>query len=305
MANLDLARLRYFRAVVESGSLSGAARVLGVSQPTLTAAVRSLEEDFGTTLFLRTRSGVVPTTSGELLSRYAEQVFALVEKAEQDIRALETEEVGRFVIGCHESLGAYFLPGFMSQWDAPRVELSLMNGTSKDVRDAVIEHAVHFGLVVNPEPHPDLVMMPLFRDAVDFFVKGEAPKDFAEAEARLKAGPLIYAGRIFQAQELLERLSVRGIVPARLLSCGDLELVKSLTLAGIGVGLLPRRVAAYGHAQALSRLHPSMPFFPDVISLVFRGDLHRTRAAIRLKDALISHGKALDADFEGPLARTP
>ena len=83
-------------------------------------------------------------------------------------------------------------------------------------------------------------------------------------------------------------------MPRRTLSCGDFELVKSLTLAGVGVGMLPRRVAAYGHPGKLTRLHPDLPFFPDVITLVYHGEMHRTRAAMRLKDALVAHGKELD-----------
>jgi DNA-binding transcriptional LysR family regulator len=77
--------------------------------------------------------------------------------------------------------------------------------------------------------------------------------------------------------------------------CGDLELVKSLVLAGIGPALLPRRVAAYGHEGKIVRLHPRLPFIPDTICLLYRADMHRTKAALRVKDALVDYGKKLDA----------
>ena len=48
-------------------------------------------------------------------------------------------------------------------------------------------------------------------------------------------------------------------MPTRRLSCGDLELVKSLALEGVGAALLPRRVAAYGQEGRLVRLHPELP----------------------------------------------
>jgi DNA-binding transcriptional LysR family regulator len=118
--------------------------------------------------------------------------------------------------------------------------------------------------------------------------------DQETAHQWLRTGPLIFAGRIFQAQELIERLAAASLLPQRMLSCGDLELVKSLALSGVGVGLLPRRVAAYNQEGRLRRLHPSLPFFPDTISLVYRGDGHRTRASQRLKDALLRHGRMLD-----------
>ena len=69
-------------------------------------------------------------------------------------------------------------------------------------------------------------------------------------------------------------------------------------MAGIGVAMLPRRVAGYGMPGKLQRLHPSLPFIPDTICLLYRVDMHRTRAANRLKDALVAHGRALDASYE-------
>ncbi len=60
------------------------------------------------------------------------------------------------------------------------------------------------------------------------------------------------------------------------------------------MGLLPRRVAAYGQPGRLKRLHPSLPFIPDTIQLLYRNDLHRTQAAMTLKKALSAYGKSLD-----------
>lgn len=295
---MDLAHLRYFQAIAENGSLSAAARALGITQPTLTVAVRNLEEQLGTTLLHRSRDGVKLTRTGEELLAHGTQVLALLDRAKERIVGLEGDDVGTFVIGCHESLGAYFLPEFMRAFltDAPRIELSLWNGTSAAVRDAVIARQVDFGLVVNPRPHPELVLVELFRDAMDVVVEARAAApDRAAAEARPRAGPLIYAARVGQCQELVDRLAALRLLPTRLLSCGDLQLVKSLALQGVGVALLPRRVAAHEQEGRLVRLHPNLPFIPDVICLLYRADLHRTRAAMRLKDALVSHGKALAA----------
>ena len=108
-------------------------------------------------------------------------------------------------------------------------------------------------------------------------------------------GPLFHVPRIASSEKVVEALRSKRMLPDRVVPCGDLELVKSLALEGVGVALLPRRVAAYGQKGKLVRLHPELPFIPDVISLLYRADLHRTRAALRLKDALVAHGRALEA----------
>jgi DNA-binding transcriptional LysR family regulator len=202
------------------------------------------------------------------------------------------------------------------------IELLISNETSAMVTASVVERRTHFGLVVNPHPHPDLVVVELFHDAMDVLVAEDAPPPsrplasllesalsdedappswvntsdpaFIAAKHRLLAGPLIYAGRVGQCQELCGQLAAHGLLSTRKLVCGDLELVKSLLLAGIGPALLPRRVAAYGHEGKIVRLHPRLPFIPDTICLLYRADMHRTKAALRLKDELVRYGKQLD-----------
>jgi DNA-binding transcriptional LysR family regulator len=295
---LDLHLLKYFHAIATQGSMSKAAKLLRVSQPSLTVAMRNLEEDLRTRLLVRDHQGVSLTATGKELLAHAEAVFALTEAARQRITGLESQETGQFVLGCHESLGAYFLPGFMKGFleRAPHIELALWNGTSSLVREAVLTRDVHFGLVVNPDPHPDLVMLPLFKDAMDVVVaRSLAPgaSTLAQAHALLLHGPLIYAARVSQCQQLLEMLGRQKLLPPRHLKCGDLELVKSLALAGLGVALLPQRVASYGQDGNLIRLHHELPNIPDTICLIYRADIHRTRGTLMVKDELLACGESM------------
>lgn len=331
---MDITQLRYFKTIAQSGSMTSAAQILRVSQPTLTVSMRNLEERLSTTLFLRDRSGITLTATGQELLNYAGEIFALLDKAEQHITGMEDNTAGRFVVGCHESLGSYFLPGFMSMFmhDFPQIEISLWNGLSQNVMNAVIQREVHFGLVVNALPHPELVLVKLFRDDIDIFVLRQAlvkdekrsgrntSTDILEIEPNFEANndplhpkpwikyhvdtfesacecirraTLIYTAKS-QAEELIGRLSADGILPNRMLSCGDLELVKSLTLSGLGLGILPSRVAAYGQEGKLQRLHQDLPNIHDSIYLIYRADFHRTKAALKLKDSLVTYGRKLE-----------
>jgi DNA-binding transcriptional LysR family regulator len=298
LAPVDLTHLRYFEVIARCGSLTAAAQSLRVSQPTLTVAMRKLEQRLQTTLLLRSRNGVQLTSTGQQLLHQASEVFALLDRAEQQIRGLEVEEAGRFVIGCPEVLGAYMLPTFLAQYlkTSPKIEISLLNGPSRVVQQAVLARDAQFGLVVRPMPHPELVLIELFSDATDLFVAAKKGADTpAAAKERLLAGPLIYVDHLPQSQELINKLREDKLLPQRQLSCGNLELVKSLTLGGVGVGVIPRRVAAYGQEGKLRRLHQSLPHIDDTIYLAYRADIHRTKAAMRLKDALVAHGKRTHA----------
>src|SRR5579884_3188870 len=130
MASLDVTQLRYFQAIARHASLTRAAGELGVTQPALTASLQRLEGALGTTLFTRTGEGVSITSTGTELLHHAEEILAALERAEQAIAGLETGERGRFVLGCPESLGIYFLPPVLARVarELPRVELALVTG---------------------------------------------------------------------------------------------------------------------------------------------------------------------------------
>jgi DNA-binding transcriptional LysR family regulator len=301
---LELQDLRYFLEVKARGSLTAAARALGISQPSLSTAMQRLEQHLGTTLLLRERTGVTLTVTGRALAYDAEELVAIVARAERRVLGLEDSETGRFVIGCHESLGAYFLPTYLRAHYAshPSIDVAIHNASSASVRDATLERAVDFGIVVNPRPHPDLVLTELFEDAVDFFVLGDPQKrgrgaapSLEAALARVAEGPLVHASRVSESQSLITDLEARGCTASRVIACGDFELVRSIALAGVGVALLPRRVASYGHEGKLVRLHAELPAFEDRIFLVYRADMHRTKASMLLKDSLVAHGRALRA----------
>lgn len=289
--------LRYFVAVAEGGSLTGASRALRVSQPSLTVAIRKLEEELGTKLFLRTSRGVRLTSTGEALLRHARQVLRALADARTEIEGLESEPRGRFTLGCHESLGAYFLPGFMGAFleRHPAIELALWNGNSRDVQRAVVERVVDVGVVVNAEPHPDCVVQSLFADRVELIVASSLKRTARrDPLALLRTHPLLYVPALRQVQYLLGALEQRGLRASRPLPCSSMELVKSLVVDGAGVGILPRRVASHRvAADALVVLDASLPTYDDAISLVRRFDLHTTAAARLLLDALRDHGRAM------------
>jgi DNA-binding transcriptional LysR family regulator len=257
---MQLNDLQYFQTIARCGNITGAAHLLGVRQPTLTVALHRLEAEVGTTLFLRDRSGVTLTSTGKAFLQYVTEALALLNVGVQHVQGLETEERGSFILGFPVALGSYFLPAFFPAFlrEAPHIELSLWTGTSHAVQQALLARDVHFGMVVNPTPHPELVLTQLFHDATDFFVTTQAqhatqapeagaslPRaaDWDIACARLRTGPLVYVSYMPQAQALRERLGTARLLPAQQLRCDDLELAKSLALAGVGATILPRRVA--------------------------------------------------------------
>ncbi len=101
---LETRLLRYFLTIAREESFTRAAELLHISQPTLSRQIRALEEQYGRRLFRRTTQHVSLTGEGILLRRHAEDILALVEKAEQELRNEDGRVAGDIRIGSGESV---------------------------------------------------------------------------------------------------------------------------------------------------------------------------------------------------------
>lgn len=287
--------LRYFQQVAEHGSFTAAARELSISQPSLSVAVKKLEEALGATLFHRSRQGVTLTRAGEILLEHARQADLTLEAAKDELLALSTEPRGSFRLGAHESLAGYVLPGFLGRFleRYPEVRITLQNGNSRDVERMVIERRLDLALVVNPSRHPESVVLELFADRVGFVASAKLRRKHEDVRELLAEVPWIHVPVLQQTQSIVQTLANDGLRPTHELTCSSMELVKSLVLDGVGVGILPFRVAGHGVSGGrLVRLE-ALPVFDDTITLVRRYDMPMTAGARALLDELKAHGAAM------------
>lgn len=120
---LNVTWLRTFVALLREGSFQGAARRLGVAQPTVSLHLKKLEEQVGAQLIERARSGCRPTARAELLRPYAEQMVLLQERAQQALR-VDLERVG-----ASSNVGTYLLPplirNFLDSGRKGQIDLSI------------------------------------------------------------------------------------------------------------------------------------------------------------------------------------
>lgn len=288
--DLDAPSLAALLAVIETGSFTEAARTLRITQPAVSLAIKRLEDRLGTTLLVRTRKRIVPSRPGEVLATGARVAFEALAAATDRIANEHAEPVGRVLLGCHESLAAYALPVFMAKLlrAYPRVDLKLWNGRSKEVQNELTQGRVDLALIVNPLRHPDLVIVPVFDDSVELFhcLPARRAADPAELLAML---PLIYVPELAQSHDILLQLEKRRITGTRHLPCSSLELVKSLVLDEVGVGILPRRVAEHGTHKRLRSLSPPLPLYRDRVALARRYDVPATAAIRVVIDELTAH----------------
>ncbi|PJE93835.1 LysR family transcriptional regulator [Streptomyces carminius] len=111
---MSLRQFEYALAVAEEGSVTAAAELLHVAQPSVSQQIRGLERELGVTLFARTPTGLVPTTVGRAFLREAEAAVSAARRARATARAGADEPAGELVVAAQMGLGARQLPGALS-----------------------------------------------------------------------------------------------------------------------------------------------------------------------------------------------
>lgn len=149
---MDLQVLKYFLTVVETGNVSKAAEKLHLTQPTLTRQLQRLEEDYGSTLFIRGNRHITLTNSGIILKRRAQEMLELQRKTEDEIRRSEYDIAGEITIGCGESKGNNFLPiildAFSKQY--PNIKYNIFTAGSDQNKEKVNEGLLDVAIVLEP-----------------------------------------------------------------------------------------------------------------------------------------------------------
>lgn len=277
--------ITYFLEVTETHNISRAAERLGITQPSLSAAIKRLEDSLGVELLLRSRTGVQLTKSGKDFQSRGRFLLLNWEQLRADINKRQADVSGEYIIGCHPSVALYSLSNFLPKLmlDHPGLELKLVHDLSRKITEGVVSFEIDFGIVVNPIQHPDLVIKELCTDEIQFWI---SKKNFGRQSMESRQNILICDPDLIQVQKLMSELQKKKIHFGRTIRSGNLEVIANLTAEGAGVGVLPRRVATRLESYDLKPFSSKLPSFKDRICLVYRSDLQKTKGAQQVISAI-------------------
>ena len=281
----------YFLEISRTGSISRAAERLGITQPSLSLAVRRLEDTLGTSLLLRSRSGVQLTKSGHELLLRGQTLVSQWELLKANVSKKAQELSGQYVIGCHAAVALYSLPSFLPDLMQcyPDLEVRLLHNLSRKIIEAIISFKIDLGIVVNPVQHPDLVIKELGRDVVSFWT-AQVPSSTQMLGS--KKVVLVCDPSLQQVKNLL-KITQKKYTFARVIQSSSLEVITALTAAGAGIGIIPGRVVAGLGGRKLKRLDENLPAYDDRICLVYRVDYRKNKGnkiiAVAIRNSFAKH----------------
>jgi len=242
---MELRQLKTFQTVAATLSFTRSAELLDYAQSSVTAQIRSLEDELGVQLFDRLGRHVALTEAGIRLLDYAEKMLILADEAALAVTD-SAEPAGQLIIAAPETLSGYRLPPLLKQFRAkfPRVQLILrslsVGETLNCLSDGRVDVAVlltdpppeAYGIIVQPliEERFMLLAAPEHRLANGF---GVQPDDLHEETFLLTE-----AGCTYRAA-FENRLRAAGVQPSITMEFGSVEAIKQCVMANLGITLLP------------------------------------------------------------------
>ena len=152
---MELRVLRYFTEVAREGSITGAARTLHISQPTLSKQLKELEAELGCKLFVRGNYNVRLTEEGILLRKRAEDILDMADKTMDEFKSLNDVTGGDIRIGCAESYLISYLADVIKEFKEqyPLLRFHITSGDTRVVANDLEQGLSDFAVIVEP---PDL-----------------------------------------------------------------------------------------------------------------------------------------------------
>lgn len=142
--------LRYFLAVAREESITGAAKALHITQPTLSKQLMELEEELGKQLLIRGNRRVTLTEEGLLLRKRAQEILELMDKTESEISSADEVIGGDIYIGGGETDAMRHIAKVVKslQLEHPHIQYHLYSGNAEDVMERLEKGLLDFGVII-------------------------------------------------------------------------------------------------------------------------------------------------------------
>jgi DNA-binding transcriptional LysR family regulator len=261
---MSLRQFEYALAVAAEGSVTAAAELLRVAQPSMSQQIRNLERDLGVNLFSRTPAGLVPTVVGRAFLREAQVAVNAARRATATARASADELAGEMVVAAQMGLGTRQLPGALTalRHRFPRLEVTVF----EEPNLAELERLARRGVL-------DLALMPAPCD--EGLYEGHHLGD-EEFVVVLGAGHRQLAADRVELRELeqdpwvrfdhnssldcvlMEVMQDNELAPATVARVSQTATAVQWAAHGLGVTLVPASAVPHGHE------HLARPVFPAV-----------------------------------------
>lgn len=244
MTTLNLGYLATFRLVIQRGSFSAAADVLGISQPAVSLQIRQLEQFLQTRLVERTGRGIKATAAGQALLIHGERIEQAVDETLRSVSAFNHDVSGTITLGTGATACIHLLPPLLRQLrsDYPLLRVGVTTGNTLDIVRAIEENRLDMGLVTLAVSGRALDVMPVMDEEFVFIASQAQQAMFTDLRPdALHTLPLIAFESGSGTRALIDGwFEASGLTIAPAMQLGSIEAIKRMVRSGLGYSIVPK-----------------------------------------------------------------
>jgi DNA-binding transcriptional LysR family regulator len=287
---LDISALQAFIAVARHESFSKASEQLFVTQPAISKRVASLEDELGTRLFNRIARKISLTEAGKQLLPKAQDLVDQAEDMQRYASNLTEDISGNLSVAIAHHIGLHRMPPMLKEFNLrhPKVTLDIRFEDSDQAYTAVEHGDIEFAVITLPKTLPDkLTKETVWLDELDIMVSKDhvLAGQAALTLAMLSECPCVLTSPDTETHQVIRReFQAQGLSINVQMQTNNLEILKMLTVAGLGWSLLPKTMSD----KSLKTLDVGLELSRE-LGLVIHSKRSLSNAALALK-SLIQQG---------------
>ncbi|WP_230659965.1 LysR family transcriptional regulator [Psychrobacter sp. I-STPA10] len=243
---MNTTNLTTFITVMQTGSISGAAEKLFITQPAVSKRIKNLEDEFNVILFDTLGRGIVPTQAATELLPHAKRWLDDYDNFKINIQNSQQTVSGKLVIGTSHHIGLHHLPPVLKQFIQmyPAVQLEVHFVDSESAHKSVLDGDLSLAFLTLPPVYDKrLTYYTLWSDPL-YFVTGTlsslAKKSNVSLEELAHYGAILPAANTFTSQITLAEFAKQNLKPYATMSTNPLESIRMLVSVGLGWSVLPQ-----------------------------------------------------------------
>jgi LysR family hydrogen peroxide-inducible transcriptional activator len=296
---MTLTELRYIVAVARERHFGRAAAACFVSQPTLSVAIKKLEDELGVTLFERGRNDIRVTPVGERIVAQSRLVLEEVEGVKRIAKQEQNQLDGPLRLGVIYTVAPYLLPQLIPvlHKQAPNMPLAIEENYTARLQERLLQGDLDVIIISLPFAEPGVTVRALYDEPFMVVLPASHPwrERAAIAVKELAEEPVLMlgAGHCFREQLLSACPDCQRAVAAddplgRAMEGGSLETIRHMVASGLGITVMPcTATGADRYAQRLLVLKRFKPPVPKRrVALAWRSGFYRPQAVAALAKAI-------------------
>lgn len=286
---MEFRQLSHFVTVVETGTISGAARHLNLAQPAISTSIKKLESELNMPLFHRRERGVSLTDAGQQFLQHARQILRQASDAKLAMHALDGLDQGEVQIGVPSMLGSYFFPpllmAFKHQYGG--LNLNIIDAGTRNIRQQLLAGELELGVVADKDLTPELESGKLIQ--VEMVVCMAVDHPLAEKQTieyrDFLTHELVLFRKGYYLNTLIGKISLQEqLNPQIAFTSNLLPLIKSVIRQGYAIS--PMWKVAIQDDEGIVTRPFAEPFYID-FSLAWRRDSYLSRANRAFRDFVL------------------